>query len=63
MPLDIVLSLIATCSDSAEILHLVIFHLGLHCLPKHLFAGIKNKKGKAYIYYNSQFFVTIMGIK
>ena len=24
----------------------VAFHLGIHCLPKYLFAGIQNEKGK-----------------
>ena len=28
-----------------EMLHYEAFHLGLHCLPKYLFAGIQNENG------------------
>ena len=31
--------------DPDEMLHHAAFHLGLHCLSKHLFAGIQNEKG------------------
>ena len=35
-------------ADPEGMLHYlyVAFHLGLHCLPKYLFAGIQNEKGK-----------------
>ena len=26
------------------------FHLGLHCLPKYLFTGIKSEKGKIKLF-------------
>ena len=32
-------------ADSDEMPPNAAFHLGLHCLPKYLFAGIQSKKG------------------
>ena len=34
----------ANSVDLDEMPHYVAFHLGLHCLPKYLFAGIQNEK-------------------
>ena len=33
------------CVDPVVIRHHAAFHLGVHCLPKNLFAGIQNEKG------------------
>ena len=33
----------ATIADPEGILHFADFHLGLHCLPKYPFVGIKNE--------------------
>ena len=33
-------------TDPDEMLHYAAFHLGLHCLPKYLFNGIKNERVK-----------------
>ena len=35
----------ASSADPDEMPHYAAFHLGLHCLPKYLFAGIQNEKG------------------
>ena len=32
--------IVANREDPDEMLHYAAFHLGLHCLPKYLFAGI-----------------------
>ena len=35
---------LANSADPDEMLHHAAFHLGLHGLPKYLFAGIQNEK-------------------
>ena len=37
--------ILANSNGPDEMPPYVAFHLGLHCLPKHLFTGIKNEKG------------------
>ena len=36
--------ILANSADPDEMPHHAAFHLGLHCLPMHLFAGIQNEK-------------------
>ena len=36
---------LAKSADPDEMPPYAAFHLGLHCLPKYLFIGIKNEKG------------------
>ena len=36
--------IVAYSTDPDEMSHCAAFHLGLHCLPKYLFAGIQNEK-------------------
>ena len=40
---------LANSADPDEMPPYVAFHLGLHCLPKYLFPGIKNEMGKRKI--------------
>ena len=39
------LSLIANSDDPEEMWHVAAFHLGLHCLQKYTFRGLKYTKG------------------
>ena len=36
---------LANSSDPDEMPHNVAFHLGLHCLPKYQFRGLRSRKG------------------
>ena len=48
MSLKMVFTL-ANSADPDEMLHKAAFHLGLHCLPKYLFAGILYEKGLSHL--------------
>ena len=57
-----ILLFLANSTPHDEMLHYATFHLGLHCLPKYLFAGFQNEKRKwvkrvsfnsAFMYHNS----------
>ena len=42
---DLLFFFFVNSADPDEMPHYVAFHLGLHCLPKYLLAGIQNEKG------------------
>ena len=43
--------ILANSADPDEMPPNAAFHLGLHCLPKYLFAGIQSKKGDLLNHY------------